>query len=142
MGGALDWLFSDLEETRLVKAERCLCGIAMVRVQAHPLRLEATHPWLPEPFAQTHPARQGLWCSAQCDLLHLRQPVPRADQVGGPLSDNHAGSHRVSGRDPGQDGRVCDPEAFYSVNPELVVDDRHAVATHFSRAGLMPVRHR
>ncbi len=62
-----------------------------------------------------------------------------SDQIACALSDDDTRCHRVSGGDTRHDRGICDTKTFNPVDLELVIDHGHAVASHFGRAGLVPV---
>lgn len=55
-----------------------------------------------------------------------------------PLADHDAGRHRVACGYAWHDGGVGDAKAFHPIDLQRAVHDRHGVAAHLRRAGLVP----
>src|ERR687885_603489 len=55
-----------------------------------------------------------------------------------PLPDDHAGSHRVTGRYSRHNRSISDPEIVDSIHSQVAIHHRHRISTHLRGAGLVP----
>ena len=63
------------------------------------------------------------------------------DEIGGALTDHHAGEIGIGVGDRRHDRGITDPEIFHAVDAQLLVDDRHGIGlgAHFASANAVKI---